>query len=262
MPLTPRDTWLLPAHHVGRRVLVFDSVDSTNTVAASLADDPANHGTAVLAGEQTAGRGQYGRTWHSPPELGVWLSVLLFPAPHLRRPALLTAWAAVAAADTARTLTRLPTSIKWPNDVLLAGRKVCGILIEQARGTVVGMGLNVNQTADQFTTAGLPQATSLAAASGRLFDRDTVARRLLADLDAGYDLFVRGDVESLEAAWRDHLGLLGELVVIETADGTSHCGQLRALSFAGLEYVTQDGTISRLAPEAVRAMRRDEGMTR
>src|SRR5262245_60454042 len=118
----PRDEWQLPTAHVGRRVLVFDQVDSTNRVAVALAGDAGNAGVAVLAAEQTAGRGQYQRVWHSPRG-GVWLSAVLFPPPELRRPAVVTAWAAVAAAEVVREFTGRPARIKWPNDVLLAGRK-------------------------------------------------------------------------------------------------------------------------------------------
>jgi BirA family biotin operon repressor/biotin-[acetyl-CoA-carboxylase] ligase len=253
----PVTTWHRPARHVGRRVLVYDSVDSTNSIAAELTADPANAGVAVLAAEQTAGRGQYGRTWQSPPGLGVWLSVLLAPPPELRRPALLTAWAAVAAADTARELSGYSTRIKWPNDVLLAGRKVCGILIEQTKGTVVGIGLNVSQSAEQFAAAGLPEATSLAAATGRTYERDAVARLLLDHLDAGYDVLRRGDVGLLELAWREQLDLAGGDVSIELADGTSHRGRLHVLSFAGLVIEQPGCGVMRFTPEAVREVRPD-----
>jgi len=264
MPPSPTllSTWRLPAHNIGRTVFVYDSVDSTNNIAAALANDPANAGTAVLAGEQTAGRGQYGRSWQSPTGAGVWLSVLLAPPPDLRRPVLLTAWAAVAVADTARELTGKPTRIKWPNDVLLAGRKVCGILIEQTQGTVVGIGLNVNQTVEQFAAAGLPDATSLGAASGQTFDRDVVARRLLDHLDAGYEVLLHGDMALLEAAWREQLDLTGEIVSIELADGTFHRGRLRVLSFAGLAIERPDGGVKRFTPEAVREVRPDRVSSR
>ena len=81
--------------------------------------------------EQTAGRGQYGRVWTAPAGSSVLLSVLLFPPPALRRPTLLTAWAAVSVCETIQELANLSATIKWPNDVLINGRKVCGILIEQ-----------------------------------------------------------------------------------------------------------------------------------
>ena len=113
----PTAEWTLPTLHVGRRVLYYDELPSTLPVAAALAADPATDGVAVLAGVQTAGRGQYGRSWLCPPGAGVLLGVLLFPPPPLRRPAVLTAWAAVAVAETVRRLTDFYATIKWPNDV-------------------------------------------------------------------------------------------------------------------------------------------------
>src|SRR5260370_31766746 len=152
--MSPREEWHLSTVHIGRRVLVYDRVDSTNSVAASLAGDPANAGVVVLANEQTAGRGQYGRHWECPSRAGVLLSVLLFPPPLLNRPAILTAWAAVSVCETVRQITGLPARIKWPNDVLLRGKKVFGILIEQGLATVAGTGLTVNQPPEASTAPG------------------------------------------------------------------------------------------------------------
>src|SRR5262245_42686943 len=146
---------------VGGRVLLYDCLDSTNALALSLASDPASDGRVLVAREQTAGRGQHGRSWQSPPGTSVLLSAILFPPPPLRRPAILTAWAAVSVCDTVRDVAGLDATIKWPNDVLIGGRKACGILIEQRGGTVIGIGLNVRQTAAIFEAAGLPDATSL-----------------------------------------------------------------------------------------------------
>src|ERR1700754_2256535 len=96
----PTAEWSLPTRHIGRRVFYYEQLPSTFAVAAALATDPVNDGAAVLAREQTAGRGQYGRSWHCPPGAGVLLGVLLFPPPALRRAAVLTAWAAVAVCET------------------------------------------------------------------------------------------------------------------------------------------------------------------
>ena len=130
--MNPREEWQLQTQRLGRRVLVYDCLESTNTLAATLADDRANDGVVILAEEQRAGRGQQGRSWHCPAGAGVLVSVLLFPPTALRRPALLTAWAAVSVCETIRLGTGVQARIKWPNDVLLRGRKVCGILIEQS----------------------------------------------------------------------------------------------------------------------------------
>jgi BirA family biotin operon repressor/biotin-[acetyl-CoA-carboxylase] ligase len=253
--MTPDVTWQLPTRRLGRRVLVFDRLDSTNTLAQSLADDPANDGVAVLADEQTAGRGQQGRSWLCPPRSGVLLSVLLFPSPELRRPALLTAWAAVSVCETIRQAAGLQAKIKWPNDVLIHGRKVCGILIEcgtrKAPYGVVGIGLNANQPAEAFAQAGLTEATSLAVFAGQPFDCHQLARLLLEQLDEQYDHLVAGDRASLEACWKWRIGLLGKLVRVECHDQT-HVGRLVELGFDEVVLESTEHDHLRLTPEAVR----------
>src|SRR5262245_32834853 len=232
--MTPVEEWSLPTRHVGRRVLVFDELLSTNGLASELAADPANAGVCVLAATQTAGLGQYGRRWQSPPASSVLLSVLLFPPPALRRPALLTAWAAVAAAETVRLTAGVPATIKWPNDLLVGGRKVCGILIEQGRGTVAGVGLDVRQSAADFAAAGLPRAPPLGPAPCRQFETREVARLLIGQLDAGYAPLSGGGSDALEGCWRERVGLLGRPAVAELADGSTVEGRVVELAFAGV----------------------------
>jgi BirA family biotin operon repressor/biotin-[acetyl-CoA-carboxylase] ligase len=254
--MSPSTEWHLDTLRLGRRVHVFDRLDSTNTYAATLAHDPANDGMVVLAREQTAGRGQYQRTWQAPAGTSVLLSVLFFPPPPLRRPALLTAWAAVSVCETILQATGLQARIKWPNDVLVRGRKVCGILIEQGHGTVAGIGLNVNQSAEVFARAGLPQAASLAMLGGRRLDCDAVAELLIRQLDAEYDLLRKGDLNTLEACWKWRVGLLGKQVTAVCIDGR-HRGRLRELAFAGLELEQADGRMLMLPPEVVRHLERE-----
>jgi BirA family biotin operon repressor/biotin-[acetyl-CoA-carboxylase] ligase len=255
--MPPTEEWRLETRRLGRRVLVFDRLDSTNSHAAALAGDPANDGLVVLAREQTAGRGQYGRTWQCPANSGVLLSLLVFPAPELRRPALITAWAAVSVCETVRTLTGLRARIKWPNDVLVRGRKVCGILTEQVLGAsgvggiVVGIGLNVNQGAEVFAEAGLAEAASLAVFTGETRSCDEAARRLLAELDEEYDRLCQGDLATLEACWKWRVGLLGKPVRAELAGG-NHLGRLLELGWDGLQLELPDGELVCLPPEAVR----------
>src|SRR3954454_4515684 len=116
--------------YIGRRHIHLDATDSTNSPAAELVHDPAAAGTVVTADLQTRGRGQHGRVWESPPGVNILLSALLFPPPALRRPVVLTAFAAVVVAETILQVTGKQARIKWPNDVLLDRKKVCGILIE------------------------------------------------------------------------------------------------------------------------------------
>jgi BirA family transcriptional regulator, biotin operon repressor / biotin---[acetyl-CoA-carboxylase] ligase len=248
--MSPRDFRTLSTRHIGRTILVYDSVTSTNDIALS---QPL--GTVVMAHEQTAGRGQFGRTWQAPPGTAIQLSATIDPPVELRRPVMLTAWAAVAVAETVLQVTDVHPQIKWPNDVLLQDRKVGGILIEQKSITVVGIGLNVNQSGAQFVAAGLVDAGSLANICGGQFDRDTVAQRLILNLDAQYDCLLGGR-SSLEGRWVELIGLVGKQVTAEKRDGTLVNGLLLELSFDRILLENDAETISELAPEAVRHLRR------
>ena len=248
--MNPSEEWHLDTTRLGKRVLVFERLHSTNAIALGFADDSTNDGLAILADEQTAGRGQHGRTWSCPAGAGVLLSVLLFPPLHLRRPAILTAWAAVSVCEVIRQLTGLSAQIKWPNDVFVQGRKVCGILIEQANGTVAGIGLNVNQSAEHFAAARLPQASSLAVFAGRQWNTRDVARSLIQELDGAFERLLEGEVFTLQASWKNLLGLIGKQVDLEMATGTQH-GQLVDMSFDGLDLRLADNTMVCVLPEAV-----------
>lgn len=258
-PFPPHECRSLPTRHLGQRLLVFPRLDSTNALALALATDPARHGLALLADEQTAGRGQHGRTWTAPPRSSVLTSLLLFTPPALRRPALLVAWAAVSVCELIASCTSLPATIKWPNDILVDGRKVCGILIEQRNSghaemplaTVAGIGLNVTQPATAFAAAGLPHAGSLFSLSGQTFDTHTIASRLIEQLDAEYDRLLSGDFAALETRWRARLSLLGRRVQVEAAQAI-HTGTLVALTLDRLELQADSGATVQLAPEAVR----------
>jgi BirA family biotin operon repressor/biotin-[acetyl-CoA-carboxylase] ligase len=249
----------LPTRHLGRRVWLYDCLDSTNTRALALGDDPAHDGLVLRARAQTAGRGQYGRAWQAPPDSSVLLSVLLFPPPGLRRPALLTSWAAVTVAETICKLTGQQAKIKWPNDVFLGGKKVCGILIEQRNGaqpaqapaTVVGIGLNVTQPPELFEQAGLTLAGSLAAQTGQSFAVEEVSIALIRQLDEEYERLLQGDFAALEVRWCERLGLVGEQVHIEGLQQHYH-GRLREVTLSAVQLETVTGELLTLAPEAIR----------
>jgi BirA family biotin operon repressor/biotin-[acetyl-CoA-carboxylase] ligase len=249
---TPAEDWHFDTARIGRRVLVFDELESTNTFASS--QPTADDGLAIVARNQTGGRGRFGRVWRSRPGGALLLSVILQPPSELRRASVLTATAAVAVGDAVFGLTGLQTKIKWPNDLLVRGKKVCGILIEQGRATVVGIGLNLNQTAEEFDSAGLPDATSLAMLSGREFDLRTAAEAVLTRLDGEYGRLLAGERVAVEADWKWRTGLLARHVAVELADGTTVRGRLIEMSFAGLDVET-DGGVRRIVPETVEHVR-------
>jgi BirA family transcriptional regulator, biotin operon repressor / biotin---[acetyl-CoA-carboxylase] ligase len=239
--------------HIGRRVWHFANVESTNAVATGLPADPANHGLVILADEQTAGRGQYGRHWQAPPQCSVLMSIVLQPPPEFLRPALLCAWAAVSVAELVLKVTGRQARIKWPNDVLLNGRKIAGILIEQGRSTVIGIGLNVTQSAADFKQAGLPLAGSLASLTGQNLQTSEIAQKLIERLDTEYDDLLHGEIAALESRWKWRIGLLGHEVIAIDAAGELHRGRLRDMTFAGID-LEQAGGVQCLQPEVMRQL--------
>ncbi|CAN5270242.1 hypothetical protein BH11PLA2_BH11PLA2_12480 [soil metagenome] len=249
--IPPRETWHFDTRHVGQRVLVYDSLPSTNDLAFEI-NEP---GTVIVAETQTAGRGQQGRVWQSRPGCSLLMSVIVAPPPELNRAVVLIAWAAVAISDAILSLTGQQARIKWPNDLLLKGRKVCGILTEQQRSTVVGIGLNLNQTHADFEQAELPQATSLALATGGNIEATAALSMVLRKLDAEYDRLLAGEQVPLESDWKWRVGLLGRHVHLELMDGSSLSGRLRDMSFEGIEIDSADGPATVIAPERLRQMR-------
>lgn len=248
----PRQQIHFDRQSIGHTVLIYDSLPSTNDLAAQLALQGHSHGTIVVADHQTAGRGQYGRTWQSRAGQSLLMSVILFPEPNLKRPVLLTAWAAVAVAQAVELLCQLQCQMKWPNDLLLEGRKLCGILIEQNQATIVGIGLNLNQTAAEL--AELPPATSLASATGRSVEPSDALAAVSKCLDDRYAELGRGLHQKLEHDWQRRLNLSGKLVAAERFDGRTVAGVLKKISFDQLAIDT-GSTLAEFTPETVRQLK-------
>lgn len=245
----PDEIWTFETRHIGRRVEVFRRASSTNDLAA----EPGKpDGTAILAEHQTQGRGQHGRAWESRPGQSLLLSIRLRPPPELARPAILTALAAVAVGDAIFELSVAQARIKWPNDLLVRGRKICGILIEQSGATVVGIGLNVNQSREDFEELNLPDATSLAAVKGSPVDLKTALASVLSKLDDEYDRLLRGEIVPLESDWKWRIGLLGRSVMIERMDGVFVSGRLVEMALDGIELFDDSGLPVVLSPESIR----------
>lgn len=239
----------LPTRLIGRRVQYRAQLDSTSTHILQYAHDPAQDGMVILADEQTRGRGTRGRHWFCPPGKGLMFSVLLFPPPELRRPVLLTALAAVSVCEAIFSHVQRQARIKWPNDVLLKGRKLCGILIERLpAATVLGIGVNVDISEAEFRARGLPHAGSLTQFARHPLDRMEFFRTLLTRLDAYYAELCEGHWHDLEIRWRWHGGLLGRQVVLVKGDDTI-LGRLLDISFSRVEVRTNGGQVARFAPE-------------
>jgi len=193
---------------LGRRVVFFETVGSTNDAALGLASEPDAEGTIVIAGAQTAGRGRYGRTWFSPPESGLYVSVVLRPGAARREPdravGLLTLAAGVALAEGIEALTRLRVDIKWPNDLMIRSRKLAGILAETARsdGSTVVLGYGINVGANTFPSELGDRPTSIAAELGRPMDRASLCAETIAALARRYEDLLTGRFDAILDSWR------------------------------------------------------------
>jgi len=176
---------------IGSRFLYFLTLSSTNEHARELAEDGWPEGTIVLSEEQTAGKGRAGRTWHSPPGLGLNVSVILKPSFPPEKVALMTLMTAVAAVQALRERGHEAT-IKWPNDILLGDRKIGGVLADARlrpggpADIVVGLGLNVNHLEADFPPDLLPRAGSIRMHSGAEADRTALLAAILNRLDEAY----------------------------------------------------------------------------
>lgn len=204
---------------LGRRVVYYERIGSTNDVARELADAGAAEGTLVIADEQSTGRGRWGRTWVAPARSSLLMSFILrpdLPPSHAPR---VTMAVALGACEAIRAVTNLPAQIKWYNDLQIHGKKFAGILAEseivgeQLEYVIVGIGVNVNF--DPATVPGIPpDATSLAMELGRAVPRALLAQALLRAIELQYARLRAG--EDVREAYKNRLATLGQWVRVHT----------------------------------------------
>ena len=194
----------------GAFVICLEQVDSTNQYAKKIAEEGAPEGTLVIADEQTAGKGRSGRVWKSPPGSSVYMTLLLRPNMELERISMVTLVMGMAVAEAVRELTSLPAGIKWPNDVVVGGKKICGILTEMSAELarinyiVIGTGINVNMK--QFPEELTDTATSLFLETGREYPRAELIACVMKHFEAFYEKFQKsGDMSLLRDRYNELL---------------------------------------------------------
>jgi len=260
IPLVRAVKPLLRTDRFGRSMEGHRSIDSTNTRAATWAREGATQGSVVVAEHQTAGRGRLGRSWAADASENLLFSVVLRPALPAGRLGLITVAGALAVAETLGGFAApLHAVIKWPNDVLLRGRKCCGMLLESSfsgrrRGhpdfVVLGIGLNVNQ--DRFPDALSDQAISLKQAARRPIERPPLLAELLSRLEQRYRALLDGDGATIRAAYEARLHRNGQSVTLRTTDdGTSVSGTVRGISDAGALLLETNGGLQAFHAGAV-----------
>lgn len=235
---------------LGRALHWLERTDSTMRVASELAGRGAPHGTAVIAEEQSAGRGRLGRSFHSPPHANLYVSVVLRPTPPgLLAPTLVLA-AGVAVAETVAGWLGAPerVDLKWPNDVRIDGKKTSGILVElthPAAGpafAVLGIGVNLNVDPASFPDEFRERATSLAAASGASVDRIAFTRRLFGTLERVLDLHGTLGFAALRPRFEAWFRMRGQAVRVLEPAGRTLEGVVRGVDPDGaLRLACRDG---------------------
>jgi BirA family biotin operon repressor/biotin-[acetyl-CoA-carboxylase] ligase len=217
----------LTAEVVGRHIFLFGTVESTNDRLRAMARGGARAGTVVLAEEQTAGHGRRGQTWFSPAGVNLYASVLLRPRVEARQLGAFSFIASLALGDAVKEFGGRP-EIKWPNDVLVEGRKVGGVLVDSALRNddvdyvILGVGVNLNVAPAALAAAlgpGAGFATSLAAAVGHDIDRNAFAASYLNHLDRWARLWELEGPDVVVKAWRDRDILTGRRVEVRSAAG-------------------------------------------
>lgn len=237
---------------VGRDIRVFQETTSTNDIVEKLARDGVKEGVVVFAESQTQGRGRLGRRWVSPAGKGLWFSVLLRPKLRPQEATQLTVAAATALARAIQRQTNLVPDIKWPNDLLLRGRKVAGILTElsaemdRVNHVILGIGLDVNLVAEDFPPDVRKIATSLKIESEAAVDRAALAAAILQELDRDYARVCDGGFAELADQWESRCTTLGRNVSVLIGDRQVR-GRAEALDDDGTLLVrTEHGRIERI----------------
>jgi BirA family biotin operon repressor/biotin-[acetyl-CoA-carboxylase] ligase len=237
---------------IGRDIRVFQQTASTNDIIEKLARDGVDEGVVVFAESQTRGRGRLGRKWLSPAGKGLWFSVLLRPNMRPHEATRMTVASATALHRAIRRQTGLAVEIKWPNDLLIAGRKVAGILTElsaepdRIKHLVVGIGVDVNLDAADFPVDLRKVATSLKAEAGKLICRRELAAAILKELDHDYARIRSGRFAAVADEWEADCATLGRRVVIRIGERQVR-GRAEALGEDGeLLLRTEHGHLERV----------------
>lgn len=237
---------LLETEWAGHPVVYEEEQESTNQTAKMLAEQGAFHGTLVVAERQVSGRGRRGRPWHSPKGSGIWMSILLRPQIHPMSASMLTLVAAMAVYDAISSRVE-GCAIKWPNDIVIDGRKVCGILTEMSSEldnihyVVIGIGINVNT--DDFPVDIASVATSMHVITGAYYKRAEIIADIWKAFEKYYDFFVQTEnLVLMVDTYNQRLVNMDRRVMIEER-GHQYEGTARGIDAeGGLLVERDDGT--------------------
>jgi BirA family biotin operon repressor/biotin-[acetyl-CoA-carboxylase] ligase len=246
-PLQPEELQkYLESGRLGKKIHYLSEIDSTNRFAFKRAQEGGAEGEVVIADSQTNGKGRMGRSWFSPAGLNLYLSVILKPKLPPARTPQITLTAAVALAETVQSFFGAPPAIKWPNDIMVGGKKLAGILTESSCDSnrvhfvVVGVGVNLNLPADLLPEEIRGRATSLLILTNKTIDRTAFAGQLIQDLDRCYGELEDKGFPWIARRWESFFELRGRKVTVEMA-GRLLSGTAKGIDGEGALIVEEDG---------------------
>src|SRR6185369_11473958 len=246
---------------MGQRLVCLDETASTNAHAFRLAEEGAAEGTVVIADAQSGGKGRLGRVWSSPPGVNLYCSVVLRPSIKPYEAPQLTFLSAVAVARAIEHVTGLKPEIKWPNDVLIAGKKVAGLLNEMSAETdginfvILGLGVNLNMSSEQFPTDLRSPATSLLIETGHPVGRVCFAAQMLRELDMLYAGFLANGFLQVREEWQQRCNAHGREVVVSNGGAAVVRGMFGGIDGDGALLVRQpDGSVERILSGDVKVL--------
>jgi len=245
-------------HSFIKDVSVFREIDSTNNYAKYLAKQKNTKDVLILSDQQTFGRGRASKTWISPPGKGLWFSLLLRPDKNWEKLPLLSLGAGLAVAMAIEKVLNLTPKLKWPNDVLISGRKVCGVLLEsefsfeKLNYLIIGIGINVNQDVNDFEKNLKNVAASLKMVVRRAVDRLELLTRVLQQLEIVYQQFLHSQFDSICSEWKKRVCFkenavvsirTNEEIITGTFENIDTYGRLVLRLGNGESKLIQSGTI-------------------
>ncbi|MFJ5757786.1 biotin--[acetyl-CoA-carboxylase] ligase [Neobacillus sp. NPDC093182] len=235
----------LKTNFIGKNVYYEETVESTQKIAHRLAYENASEGTVIIAEEQVAGRGRMDRKWHSPKYTGVWMSIILRPNIPLPKAPQLTLLTAVAIVQAIEDLTGLLPEIKWPNDILIRGKKVTGILTEleaeadRINSIIIGIGMNVNQTKEDFPIELQETATSLFIEKGDKVSRSDLIKAIFMNLEKLYLLYLEEGFLPIKLLWEGYAISIGRKITARTLSN-SITGTAQGITDDGVLIMVDD----------------------
>jgi BirA family biotin operon repressor/biotin-[acetyl-CoA-carboxylase] ligase len=237
---------------IGRDIQVFEQTTSTNDIIEKLARDGVKEGVVVFAESQTKGRGRLGRKWISPAHKGLWFSILLRPDLRPQEATQLTVASATALRRSIQSETGLKPEIKWPNDILVGGKKVAGILtelsaeVDRVKHIILGIGVDVNLDAGEFPAELKKIATSLKIETGETISRAELTVAILRELDFDYARIGGGKFSAVADEWESGCATIGKNVTVHIGD-RKICGCAESLDDDGALLVrTEHGHLERI----------------